>query len=163
MIPCVVNSRPHVSRPCQGASRDLSSLSHSARITLMQIQLACIPFRSNTSASVASKELKTLWNQQFQNNPGGVPITVNQVLETSHPPSSCVPRLLSHSPYTFSSSVSATPLFAILTKTAGGVYQQFPFWNSLRLNYFDGSGSLGDCCNCQWLCGKLTGFCGGEE
>src|SRR5712691_1259431 len=87
MLACCVNSRAHL----HGASRSPSSLPTPSRltsITLKQTLRSQNPFRSNTSASVASKELKTLWNQHLQKTGGGVVIMVNHVLETSHPPSS---------------------------------------------------------------------------
>jgi hypothetical protein len=110
------------SAPASPTPSSLSAPSRSTIITLVQIRPSHNPFRIRTSASVASKELKTPWNQHLQKTGGGVVIMVNQVLETSHPPSSHpVPPWLpvSHLPYTLPSSVSRNSLFAILTKTAG--------------------------------------------
>src|SRR6266436_7934898 len=75
--------------------------------------------------------------QHLQKTRGGVPIMVNQVLETSHLPSSPAPclcvsvaapssilRTLFQVPY------PATPLFATLTKTAGVCTQNSQFGNA---------------------------------
>jgi hypothetical protein len=110
------------SAPASPTPSSLSAPSRSTRITLVQIRPSHDPFRIRTSASVASKELKTPWNQHLQETGGGVVTMVNQVIETSHPPSSHAgpPWLpVFHLPYTLPSSVSRNSLFATLTKTAG--------------------------------------------
>src|SRR6267142_6168357 len=90
--------------------------------------------------------------QRLQKTRGVLVIMVNQVLETSYPPSS--PHSVSlrlcrccifYSPYTLPSSVSrksfARHSYAnsasrtiLRDENCRGVYQQFPFWNSARLS-----------------------------
>src|SRR2546427_8445020 len=63
----------------------LSATLRPSTITLRQTQMADKPRRINTSTSVLSKELKTLWNQHFQKTGGGAPLTVNHLLQASTP------------------------------------------------------------------------------
>src|SRR6266851_2757488 len=73
--------------------------------------------------------------QNLQKTGGGVPIMVNQVLETSRLPSS--PRSVSlrlcgcpvfHSPYSLPSSVSCNSFVCHSYENWRGVYPKFPVW-----------------------------------
>src|SRR6266851_4331156 len=70
--------------------------------------------------------------QHLQKTGGGVPIMVNQVLETSHLPSSPALRLCGcpvfHSPCTLPSSVSRNSFVCHSCENCRGAYQQFPIW-----------------------------------
>src|SRR3989442_4883480 len=61
--------------------------------------------------------------------------------ESCLPNSSFPPFLFKHF-RTLPFSVSCNPFVCHSYENCRGVYQQFPFWNSLRPNYFDGSRSL---------------------
>src|SRR6266478_10231358 len=82
--------------------------------------------------------------QHLQKTGGGVPITVNQVLETSHPPSSPAPclRVYVAGPSFilrthFQVPYPATPLFATC-ENCRRVYPKFPVWE--RTPHYSWSG-----------------------
>src|SRR5713226_10783704 len=135
MLPCFVISRrhpPRLPRHCRGASRgpsSLLSLSGSPRITLVGILLSHNPLRCNTYAPPRKCCKQTTYGppkpfrcNTYKKQGEGVPIMVNQVLETSHPLSSATLRLCAPPSILrthFQVPYPATPLFATLTKTPG--------------------------------------------
>jgi hypothetical protein len=99
MLVCYVNSRrhpPRLPRPCRGAFRDPSSLLspfRSSGITLVQILLSRNSLRCNTYAPPRKcckqktyGPAKPFRCNTYKKQGEGVPIMVNQVLETNHLP-----------------------------------------------------------------------------